>query len=95
VSAAARAMMMMTGASRSSGAPSAANRAISAVTRVVVTATVWDQDRRWRRGPSCAPATIEALIAGVMKVAAIPLRAMCSAAERKSGPQRRDHRQPK
>jgi hypothetical protein len=72
VSAAARAMMMMTGASRSSGAPSAANRAISAVTRVVVTATVVGSGPAMEKGNELRAATIEALIAVVMKVAAIP-----------------------
>jgi hypothetical protein len=64
--------MMMTGASRSSGAPSAANRAIRAVTKVAVTATVVGSGPAMAKGTELRAATIEALIAVVMKVAAIP-----------------------
>ena len=72
LSAAARAMMMTTGASKSSGAPSAANRVISAVTNVAVTATVVGSGPAIAKGTEPRAATIAAPIAVVMKVAAMP-----------------------
>ena len=66
------AMMMMTGASRSSGAPSLANLANRAVTRVAVTATVVGSGPAMANGIELRAATIEPLTAVVMNVAAKP-----------------------
>ena len=72
VSAAETAMMIATGASKSSGRPWAASRAISALTKVAVTATVVGSGPAMAKGRELRSATMAAVTALVMKVAARP-----------------------
>jgi len=72
VSAAESAMMIATGASRSSGRPWAVSRATSALTKVAVTATVVGSGPAMAKGSELRAATIAAVTALVMKVAAMP-----------------------
>ena len=72
VNAAVSASTIMTGASRSSGAPSAISRSISAATSDAVTAAVAPSGPAMAKGSELRAATMAALIALVRNVAAMP-----------------------
>ncbi len=65
-------MMIATGARRSSGRPCSPSRTISALTNVAVTATVVGSGPAMAKGSELRTATIAAVTALVMKVAAMP-----------------------